>query len=129
MADAPRAPARPRLVVRDARGEAGATFYEWREESRRRVYTEREHFDRVRFARRVLDALRPPALTVLIRAGFREIHVERGEDWARPGCDWACVAVPGNATREEIVFALLELVGAKNDPYWSDVLLRLPQED
>lgn len=103
-------------------------MYEWRDEHRRTLYAGRETFDRLEFARRVLDALRPPRLAVLLRHGRREIRVESGERWHRPGHTWACVAIPPDASREEIVFALLECVGAKDDPYWSDILLRTAQE-
>lgn len=99
---------------------------EWREEVRRRTYGAREEFDRIGYARRVLDALRPPGLSVLLRHGFRALRVEGGERWDRPGERWVEVAIPRDASREEIVFALLECAGVEGDRYWSDLLLRLP---
>lgn len=103
--------------------------YEWRDETRRTLYVGHESFDRLGFARRVLDALNPPRLAVLLRHGRHEIRVESGERWHRPGHTWACVAIPSDASREEIVFALLECVGAKNDPYWSETLLAIDAGD
>lgn len=130
MPDGPRAPLpRPRLLLAGASHEEDTKVYEWRDELRRAIPVERESFDRVRFARRVLDVLRPPALSVLIRHGHRAMRVESGEDWARPGTAWATLAIPRDATRADIVLALLELVGARDDPYWLDVLLNLPPED
>lgn len=102
--------------------------HEWREQVRRRVYGETERFDRIAFARRALDTLRPPRLSVLLRHGFRELRVEQGERWDRPGQSWVCLAIPANASREEIVLALMACAGVQDDPYWFDVLLRLPPE-
>lgn len=130
MADGPRAPlARPRRLRADLTNESDTKVYEWRDELRRALPVEHEFFDRIRFARRVLDVLRPPALSVLIRHGHRAMRVESGEDWARPGTAWATLAIPRDATRADIVLTLLELVGAHDDPYWLDVLLNLPPED
>jgi hypothetical protein len=36
------------------------------------------------------------------------------------------IDVAPDASREEIVFALLACAGVEGDAYWSDVLLRLP---
>lgn len=129
MADRPRDLARRPRLLRAETARDEETVHEWRDEFRRTIHVEHEFFDRVRFARRALDVLRPPGLSVLIRHGYRELRVDSGEDWARPGCAWATLAIPRDATREEIVLALLELVGAREDPYWLDVLLHLPRED
>jgi hypothetical protein len=119
-----RAPGRWRPGAESALDQGPAL--EVREEVRRRTFGPREDFDRIGYARRVLDALRPPALSVLLRHGFRELRIEGGERWDRPGERWVEVAIPRDASREEIVFALLACAGGEADAYWSDVLLRLP---
>lgn len=131
MADGPRSPTTTRARLRGAAPthDTEAPVYEWRDELRRALPVTHDPFDRIRFARRVIDVLRPPHLAVLIRHGHRVLRVETGEDWARPGRAWATVAIPRDATRADIVLAMLDLVGAREDPYWLDVLLNLPDED
>jgi hypothetical protein len=80
------------------------------EDQRRVRYYRREDFDRVRYALRVIDTLRPPRVNVLVREGIGEVRIDRGHQWDMPsGYTWAMVSVPPQATREEIAMALIEL--------------------
>jgi hypothetical protein len=94
-----------------------------REEERRaptRVST--EEFDRVAFARRVLDVLRPRGVRVLLRDGRHEFVVEQGRLWTADDARWAIVAIPRFASREEITWSLVELIGYTPGPYRFDVM-------
>ena len=81
---------------------------------------------------RALDHLRNALDVVAVAMGDEDVgerpalRVEGGERWDRPGERWVEVAIPRDASREEIVFALLECAGVEGDRYWSDLLLRLP---
>lgn len=118
-----------RLRVGGPGADEAEKVYEWRDEHRRALPVEELGFDRIGFARRVIDKLRPARCAVMIRHGHRVLRIERGERWTHPGQTWATVAIPGDASRAEIVLALLDLVGARNDPYWIDLLLGLPPAD
>lgn len=85
----------------------------------------RTRFDRMRFARRVLDDLRPPFVDVMLYESRDQLRVERGRAWrAPPGFLWASVGVPSGATREEIVLALVDVAGLDPDPVLVAWLLR-----
>lgn len=86
-----------------------------------------EDFDRVSFARRVLDVLRPANVRVLIRDGSREFVVEEGRLWGTAASRWAIVAIPRQASREDIVWTLVELVGYTPGPYRFDVARMIGQ--
>ena len=96
----------------------------WVREEERRAPAEwcTEEFDRVDFARRVLDVLKPQGVRVLLRDGMREFVIEQGRLWSRGGMRWAMVAIPGQASREEIIWNLVELVGYTPGPYRFDVM-------
>ncbi len=84
-------------------------------------------FDRVAFARRVLAILRPEKMSVAVYASSADLHVERGRAWGRgPGSEWAMVAIPGHASRAEIVLALAELSGLARAPFLVDLLASMP---
>jgi hypothetical protein len=90
----------------------------------------RERFDRIRYALRVLDALRPVHVDVTLCAGYRDLRIERGHAWRRPpGYQWALVAIPPDATREEIALALLDLAGVTSSALAVESLLSLDEGD
>lgn len=98
----------------------------WLHEAKRPGEISLEDFDRVAFAREVLEILQPAKVSVALRPGWGSIGVERGRDWARPeGFSWAMVSIPRFATRREIVFTLVELLGVPGHPYRYDLLARL----
>lgn len=84
-----------------------------------------EEFDRMEFALEVLRLLEIPRMTVALYPGKDRLSVSRGHDFARgPGATWAIVAVPPNASRMHIVYALAELAGVHDVPYVVDTLAR-----
>lgn len=90
----------------------------------------RERFDRLRYARRVLDALRPVHVDVMLYEGHKEIRVERGHAWRRPpGFQWATVSIPRDATREEIAMTLMDLAGVEGVAFALEALLALGDDD
>ncbi len=90
----------------------------------------RERFDRIRYARRVLDALRPVHVDVTLCEGRRDLRIEKGRAWLRPpGFQWALVAIPPEATREEIALALLDLAGFPAGAIALETLLALDEGD
>lgn len=98
------------------------------EEQRRFARTEGiERFDRVAFALRTIELLKPRGMKVAVYQGHFELRIERGREWSRSsGASWAMVSVPPDASREEIVFALAELSGMPATPWLLDILLRDP---
>lgn len=113
--------------MRDPRRELDPGHVWEQREARVRRYS-RERFHRLRFARRVLAALDPACLDAVLYEGRTEIRVERGREWRRPpGHFWATISIPGDATREEIVFALIELAGAERSTLLVQSLLALDE--
>lgn len=101
----------------------------WEVEDLRARRYRSERFNRMRYARRVLDALRPDRVDVLLVQGVTELRVERGHRWGHPiGHTWAMVTVPPVATREEIALALMELAGSLTEPYVLHALLALDED-
>lgn len=86
-----------------------------------------EEFDRVAFARRVLDVLKPQGVRVLLRDGRREFVIEQGRLWSTPDARWAMVAIPAQSSREDIVWTLVELIGYTPGPYRFDVMRMIGQ--
>jgi hypothetical protein len=83
----------------------------------------RERFDRVAFALRAVEAVRPARMTVAVCHGRSKLRVEAGRLWGRgPGERWAIVSVPPTASREAIALAVSGL-GSRETPYALDVLL------
>ena len=97
---------------------------EWIREEARRAPREwsLEAFDRVDYARRVLDALKPQRVRVLLRDGGAEFSIDQGRLWGTADARWAIVAIPRHATREDIVWTLVELIGYTPGPYRFDVM-------
>ncbi|MFZ5892805.1 MAG: hypothetical protein ACOY0T_17225 [Myxococcota bacterium] len=98
--------------------------YEFKEA--RRVFEARdsEQFSRIDFALRVLDLLRPN-IDVTVYESLTRIHVRRGRDWSvGPDATWALVAIPRNASRHNIAFALAELTGKADQAFVVDLVVR-----
>ncbi len=108
-----------------------AYFYE----ERRRLARGVERFDRVKFAMRALDILRPRGLDIAVYENRFEVRVEKGRRFAAgPEKHWAMVGIPPHASREHIAVALAELVGLASVPYVIDLLvacddLQLPGDE
>jgi hypothetical protein len=83
---------------------------------------DREIFDRIAYASRVLRIL-APRLTVALCMGARRLAVEEGRG-AGVNDRWAIVSIPADASRVNIAMALAKLARRENDPYVLDVLLR-----
>jgi hypothetical protein len=85
----------------------------------------RERFDRVAFALRAVEAVRPREMTVAVCEGKTRLRVEAGRVWGRgPRDTWAIVSVPPHASREAIALAVSRLGLAREaGPYALDVLL------
>lgn len=83
-----------------------------------------ESFDRIAFALRALEILKPRGMTVAVFQGRFGLQIERGRDWGRgPDATWAMVRVPPDASRESIILALTELSGLPAAPWLLDTLL------
>ncbi len=73
-------------------------------------------FDRVAFALRTIDLLRPPGTDVVVYRSTR-LHVAHGRDLRRgDAARWALVGIPRDASAESIALALLELAGTPARP-------------
>jgi hypothetical protein len=85
----------------------------------------RERFDRVAFALRAVEVVRPAGMTVAVCESKTRLHVDSGRRWGRgPGAAWAIVRVPPTASREAIAMAVSGLGDrAERGPYTLDVLL------
>jgi hypothetical protein len=83
-------------------------------------------FDRIEFAMRALDILRPRNMKVVVYERCSGLQIERGSDYQRgAGASWAMVGVPPHASREHIAYELATLVGVAHEPW---VLSRLMAE-
>ena len=83
-----------------------------------------ESFDRVAFAERALELVRPPGTTVAICEGARRVDLEEGRQWGgAPGERWAILKVPPNASRVAIARAVLGLARSGGRPWALDVLV------
>ena len=103
--------------------------HRWYVEERRRFARDQgiERFDRVAFALRAIEILKPRGMTVAVYQGRFELRIERGRQWAGPrGATWAMLSVPPDASREDIVFALAELAGTPPTPWLLNTLLADP---
>lgn len=86
---------------------------------------DRERFDRIAYAARVLRLLSPRDMTVVLCAGTERLAVREGKelDPARPP-RWAIVSIPPDASRAHIAVSLARLAGRHGEPYLLDVLTR-----
>jgi len=72
--------------------------------------TSREVFDRMAFAQRAVELVKPPATRVAICEGVRRVDVVVGRQWGGgPTSRWAIVRIPHNASRRAIASAVLSL--------------------
>jgi hypothetical protein len=92
----------------------------------RLLETSEERFDRIAFAQRALDLVRPTRTRVAIGEGRVRVHVESGRNWrgGAPGSKWGMLLVPRTASRRAIALGVLELIGEPT-PFSLDVLLAL----
>ena len=98
----------------------------WVIEEKRSIARERagELFDRIAFALRALEILKPKGMTVAVFHGRFDLRIERGRDWGRgPDATWAMVRIPPDASRERIILALTELSGLPATPWLLDTLM------
>jgi hypothetical protein len=84
-----------------------------------------ESFDRLAFAERAPELVRPPLTSVAICPGARRVRVQAGRQWgAAIGQRWAVLSVPMNASRRAIASAVLELGDGTAPRAWAlDVLI------
>lgn len=84
-----------------------------------------ESFDRIAFAERALELVRPPRTTVAICEGSRRVQVVAGREWrdAAPDARWAIVSVPRDASRRAIAAAVLGLHDGSARAWALDVLV------
>jgi hypothetical protein len=89
--------------------------------------TSREVFDRIAFAERAVELIRPPNTRVAICEGVNRVHIMIGRQWGSgPLARWAVVRIPHNASRRAIASAVLELWDGRepNARAWAlDVLM------
>jgi len=86
-------------------------------------YHDPEDFDRIAFAMRALERLRPRRMTVAVYSSVNALRVEQGRDLKREGGRYAIVGIPPHASREHIAYALAELAGVAHVPFAVEVLL------
>ncbi|EYF04546.1 hypothetical protein [Chondromyces apiculatus] len=97
--------------------------YEQVDQQRRIEYRDPDEFDRIAFAMRALDRLRPKQMTVAVYKAVASIRVEQWRDLRREGLSCAIVGIPPQASREHIAYALAELAGVASIPYTVQMLL------
>ncbi len=87
-------------------------------------YHDKSEFDRIAFAMRALDRLRPKRMTVAVYPALSSMRIERGRNLHHgEGGSWAIVGIPPHASREHIAYALAELAGVESVPYVVQSLL------
>ena len=80
-------------------------------------------FDRLAFALRAVELLRPGSTTVIVYRSTR-LHIEQGRDLRRGNhARWAIVGVPMDASAESIALALTEIEGVSAGPFVFDLAL------
>jgi hypothetical protein len=91
---------------------------------RRRVeHHDTENFDRIAFAMRALDVLRPKRLRVALYRTTSSMQVEVVSDVAREGYRVASVGIPDHASAAHIAYALAEIAGVTSVPYAVQMML------
>lgn len=98
--------------------------YEIVDATRRFELHDPEPFDRLAFAMRTLELLRPKDMTVAVYPRTRDLRIDRGlEPSHGPGGSWALVGIPPHASREHIAVSLAELAGVAQHPFVVALLL------
>ncbi|HWA73841.1 MAG TPA: hypothetical protein VG937_15975 [Polyangiaceae bacterium] len=98
--------------------------YQIVDEEHRYEARDSERFNRIDFALSVLDVLRPN-MNITVYEGCQRMKIRRGRDWSvGPDAVWAIIAVPANASRYYIAFALAEMVGKADRPFVVDLAAR-----
>jgi hypothetical protein len=85
----------------------------------------RELFDRVAFALRAVELVRPRRMTVCVCEAKSKLTVDTGPTWGkRPSESWALVRVPPTASRKAIALAVSRLgMTHESEAYVLDVLM------
>ncbi|MDI1431510.1 MULTISPECIES: hypothetical protein [Polyangium] len=109
---------RSRATLQDAR-------FEQTDPRRLVEYHDPEEFDRIDFAMRALDRLRPKRLRIAVYKTVSAVQIETVEDLSREGYRIASVGIPPHASREHIAYALAELAGVASVPYVVRTLLAM----
>ncbi|MCC6552067.1 MAG: hypothetical protein IT372_03465 [Polyangiaceae bacterium] len=105
------------------------SHYEEVDPTRRIEYRDPAEFDRIAFAMRALDVLRPKRMTVAVYSAASALRVEQGKNLHRgAGGTWAIVGIPPHASREHIAYALAELAGVASVPYAVQMLLAMERK-
>jgi len=100
------------------------SVFQFVDAERRFEWRDPERFDRLAFALRVLDVLRPN-VEITLYPRLRGLRVHQGRDFTRGGAaTWATIGIPPDASREHIVVALAELSGKAHIPFLVDWLSR-----
>jgi hypothetical protein len=96
-----------------------------------------ERFDRIAFALRAVEIVRPARMTVAVCEGASGLRIEKGRTWGRdPEQMWAVVRVPPTASRAAIALAVSRLglervpgsgVAPAPRPYALDVLIAVSE--
>lgn len=102
--------------LRDAR-------YEQQDPRRRVEHHDPEVFDRMAFAMRALDVLRPKRLRVALYRTRSSMQVEVMNDLSREGFRIASVGIPDHASAAHIAYALAEIAGVTSVPYAVQMML------
>jgi hypothetical protein len=102
--------------LRDAR-------FEQQDQRRRVEHHDSESFDRLAFAMRALDVLRPKRLRVALYRTRSSMQVEVVNDLAREGYRVASVGIPDHASAAHIAYALAEIAGVTSVPYAVQMML------
>jgi hypothetical protein len=102
--------------LRDAR-------FEQADQRRRLEHHDSENFDRLAFAMRALDVLRPKRLRVALYRTASSMQVEVVKDVSREGFRTASIGIPDHASAAHIAYALAEIAGVTSVPYAVQMML------
>jgi hypothetical protein len=99
------------------------TQFEQTDPRRRIEHHDLETFDRIAFAMRALDILRPKRLRVALYRTRSSMQVEVVKDVSREGYRVASVGIPDHASAAHIAYALAEIAGVASVPYAVQMML------